>query len=401
MSGKLRRILFCLMLISIVCGLMGGYSAAAAGRATLNSATDFYEQFAQQIQDREALRYFDVPDKNLAKELVYQNLDGFAAHYDQSKPLLSGCYLIYYIQKVYFTYDANGLKVLIEFPYNGGEMNEHFKKMATLAGQLKKETDYETVQNVHDYLIDHFEYDHNTEMANHTDIDGFRDKKMVCSGYSLATYYLLNSVGIETRIITGYGGEKDEKDTNHMWNMVKLDGKWYNLDVTWDDGGGSRKDYTYFLKSDADFPMHVRTGAYATAEFQNMVSRESYPLPFRLRIKSMNMSRIFYAAIIVGALVFMFLRYIWRTKNSSEAETVEMWQDQNWQENRYGPSQQGQWQGPNPVRNPYGGSTDGNPYGVKPEQNADDGHNVYDMDFRQSPYYVESGSDEREDEPPR
>ena len=46
------------------------------------------------------------------------------------------------------------------------------------------------------------------------------------------------------------------KGKNHAWNMVKIGGYWYNVDVTWDD---SRKDrYYYFLKSDLDFPGHRR-----------------------------------------------------------------------------------------------------------------------------------------------
>ena len=355
----IRVLLFAVGLL-IVIGLSRPVSAAA--RPVIHDFTEFYEQFARQIHDREALRYYDVPDKNLAKKIVHQNLDGFAAHYDEKQPLLSGCYLVYYIQTVYFTYDANGLKVMIEFPYNGGEMDAHFQMMAQLAVQLKQDTDYDTVQNVHDYLIENFEYDHNTEMANHTDIDGFRDKRMVCSGYSLATYYLLNSAGIETRVITGYGGEKDERDTNHMWNMVKLDGKWYNLDVTWDDEGGSRKSYLYFLKSDDEFPMHVRTGTYDTATFRNMVSRESYPLPFMLRVKNMNLNRVFYAVIILVCVVLMIIRFRRNVKANAQPNAyrnVYPPQDSNGGYPWNGPNGGNSWNGPN-GGNSWNGPNGGN-----------------------------------------
>ena len=41
---------------------------------------------------------------------------------------------------------------------------------------------------------------------------------------------------------------------NHGWNKVKVDGNWYNLDVTWDDPVPDKKghiSYGYFLVSDS------------------------------------------------------------------------------------------------------------------------------------------------------
>ena len=295
-------LLLCLLLTGIPAD-----GAFAAERPKVSSFQDFYKEFSKQIHERRSLCYYDVSDDNLAKELVYQELTDYAKHYDPDDPLMSGCYLVYYIKTVYFTYDAHGLKVLIEFPYNGGDMDAHFVEMDRLALQLKKETDYDTVKNVHDYLIDNFEYDTNTEMANHTDIDGFRDKKMVCSGYSLATYYLLNKLGIETRIITGFGGDTGEQSENHMWNLVRLDGKWYNLDVTWDDGGGTNRQYTYVLKSDADFPMHVRMGPYAASSVAEQISKESWPVPFWTRFESFFRKRWYVFAIILGIIIYMII----------------------------------------------------------------------------------------------
>ena len=42
---------------------------------------------------------------------------------------------------------------------------------------------------------------------------------------------------------------------NHMWNKVKVDGKWYNLDLTSDDPTpnlSSLANHTYFLLSDEE-----------------------------------------------------------------------------------------------------------------------------------------------------
>ena len=45
----------------------------------------------------------------------------------------------------------------------------------------------------------------------------------------------------------------------HAWNLVRLDGEWYHIDITWDDAGGesapvypSYVSYRHFLLSDAE-----------------------------------------------------------------------------------------------------------------------------------------------------
>ena len=40
---------------------------------------------------------------------------------------------------------------------------------------------------------------------------------------------------------------------NHIWNLIKIDGKWYHVDVTWDDpimDKPGRVKHDNFLRSD-------------------------------------------------------------------------------------------------------------------------------------------------------
>ena len=201
----------------------------------------------------------------------------FEMHYREDKPFLSGCYLSYYLNRLYLSISTRGTKVLIELPYTKEEMDAHFAHLDRLAEELKGKNDYQTVKNVHDYLIENFEYDQRMEMGNHTDIDGFRDGIMVCSGYALSAYYILNSVGVKTRTVIGCSDNSGK--LNHMWNIVKLDGKWYNLDITWDDMGGDKKSYQYFLKNDAEFPNHTKAKEYNESEFGIYIAQESYKRP--------------------------------------------------------------------------------------------------------------------------
>jgi len=60
-------------------------------------------------------------------------------------------------------------------------------------------------------------------------------------GYAMTAYKMFNLVGIENKIVIG---ELD--GIAHGWNMVKVDGKWYNLDVTNNDVTNNK----YFLRND-------------------------------------------------------------------------------------------------------------------------------------------------------
>ncbi len=86
-------------------------------------------------------------------------------------------------------------------------------------------TDFEKIMTVHDYMVDNYVYDI-------TDSDQtfliLLDKKGVCAAYSEAFQHMMNVLGIESTLVRS-------DSMGHIWNMVKLDGEWYHIDVTWDD----------------------------------------------------------------------------------------------------------------------------------------------------------------------
>ena len=108
-------------------------------------------------------------------------------------------------------------------------------------------TEYDIVKHFYDYLAKNVVYDENAE--NCRDIYGvFIDKKAICGGYSKAFSYLCDKVGIETALVTG-----DADGTPHMWNMVKIGGEWYHIDVTYavtDSNLGKYVRYDYFCVND-------------------------------------------------------------------------------------------------------------------------------------------------------
>ena len=90
------------------------------------------------------------------------------------------------------------------------------------------------------------------------------NKTAVCQGYASLFYRLALDTGVDTRVISGEAGGP------HAWNIVKLNGKYYNLDSTWDAG---RSAYAYFLKNTNDFDDHVRDNDYQSNDFI-----EEYPM---------------------------------------------------------------------------------------------------------------------------
>ena len=128
-------------------------------------------------------------------------------------------------------------------------------KTADVIAQAKKlPNDYERVKLFHDYIINRTVYTASGHISI-AETDGpILYGKALCEGYSRAFEYLCQSVGIECVCISGTA-RSSLGSGGHMWNMVKLDDKWYHVDVTWDDpvttSGEQILEYDYFLLSDS------------------------------------------------------------------------------------------------------------------------------------------------------
>lgn len=106
-------------------------------------------------------------------------------------------------------------------------------------------TDLEKLLYVHDYLCQHYEYD--TSYSNYDAYSFFTQGKGVCQAYTVTYATALRMLGIEASTATS-------NSMNHIWNIVKLDGKWYHVDVTWDDPISDKfslANHNFFLLSDA------------------------------------------------------------------------------------------------------------------------------------------------------
>ena len=85
-------------------------------------------------------------------------------------------------------------------------------------------SDYARALWLHDWTLDHLEYDHGLNWCSAE--SGLTRHQGTCESYQRIYSKLLNAAGIANGRITGNG---------HTWNAVKIDGKWCQMDLTWDD----------------------------------------------------------------------------------------------------------------------------------------------------------------------
>ncbi len=109
-------------------------------------------------------------------------------------------------------------------------MSKDFEKYAKEAINVcfdRDMTDFEKILSAHDYLTEFTTYAM-TDNYSFTAYSVFVRGEGVCQGYSYAFKYLMDAVGIECHYVSS-------NTLDHGWNIVKLDGEYYHVDVSGDD----------------------------------------------------------------------------------------------------------------------------------------------------------------------
>ena len=157
-----------------------------------------------------------------------------------------------------YTYWTSGSSITkIQFTYLTNAKEEQQELDAALQEVKSKidtsgMSDEEIVLAYHEYLTStvayaYEDYFNGTIAANHGyDMYGALVKhSCVCQGYAETMFYLLREAGLSCAIASS-------ENINHAWNIVKIHGKWYHIDATWDDpvwDMPGRSYHDYFLVS--------------------------------------------------------------------------------------------------------------------------------------------------------
>ena len=139
-------------------------------------------------------------------------------------------------------------KIFLEYKYNdnisekNSEIEATVNKIATEALCLNKQ--YERAEFVYNYLLKYFDY---SKEDNPTLYDLVSDKKGNCHAFAQLYQLIMRKLNIPCESVVS-------TSMNHQWNIIKIDGKWYNVDCSL---ASMCKNYnlynTWFCKSDKFF----------------------------------------------------------------------------------------------------------------------------------------------------
>ena len=166
-------------------------------------------------------------------------------------------YLNYSYRSVNMAYKAYGtdITLTLKFTYyeSAAEMKYVDQQVQSILSKIIKPemNNHEKVKAIHDYLVLNLGYD--TTLKSNSPYTALTEGITACNGYAMLAYKMLKELGFEVRLISGVASSEAYKPQNHAWNLVKLDGQWYHLDVTWDDpvpDEAGRIFYDYYLLTD-------------------------------------------------------------------------------------------------------------------------------------------------------
>lgn len=231
----------------------GGITAEAASSFTLpyyyyqmcDEAQDFYLYLRKAVKDcRKKIKLnidFDVEEFGKVVELlVYHdpmtfNLDEIGI-LDETKNSVTF--------SLDYKYDKETYDKMVK---------EYDKAVDKILGKLTgKMSTYKKIKTIHDEIINNAVYDLRAPDCDNI-YGALVDNKAKCDGYARTFTYVCGKAGIRTVTVMGYDRSADTDENGHMWNKVRYNNKWYNVDVTWDDPVSIMKDnlkYDYFMVSD-------------------------------------------------------------------------------------------------------------------------------------------------------
>lgn len=159
----------------------------------------------------------------------------------------------------------------IEYDFKPDEYDTRKRKLDSVVAKIMSclqgiNGDVEKALFLHDYLVRCCDYDIVAKGENdhtclaRTAYSALVRGRAVCEGYAMAYRYLLNAARIVSDVAIS-------ESMGHIWNYVRIHGRWYHVDVTYDDPvcvngfkPGRKISRKHFLMSDkkAEATGHMR-----------------------------------------------------------------------------------------------------------------------------------------------
>ena len=211
------------------CAFSAQYDAIALGRADLYNISGF------QLDSRQRYR-IDLVFSYDCPELLQSPMDSIISEYSTEF-----------------------------FRSHPGKMNRELEQIKAVVSRIRSRNDYGNSafqkQLAYDgYIKQHCSY-RDAEFSGDTDVRtayaSLVNGSAICSGYAKGTELALRMLGVPCIFVDGTAQNSTAKGA-HAWNMVQIDGQWYQYDSMWNDPDRDYSDYyPYFnLTDDRMFSNH-------------------------------------------------------------------------------------------------------------------------------------------------
>ncbi|WP_236560393.1 transglutaminase domain-containing protein [Streptococcus halichoeri] len=217
--------------------------------------------------------------------------------------------------QVQFYYDREDLNITLMPDYymtdeQYQEYDNHLRDW-TNRNILSTDTEIQKIDKIQDYIMTNYHYavgkvgGHTvTGISVQTPYAFLKDKEAVCQAYAQLFKDMGRLAGLDVYYIQGYGDPAGGKSSLHAWNIVKVNGQYYHVDLTWNDTiDQTNKNHTYTLRgnnfmkqthlwnvdyqiSDEDYQGYPRPAYYNNGRHPYRISNYSQPVQANYRSAS-------------------------------------------------------------------------------------------------------------------
>ena len=164
------------------------------------------------------------------------------------------------------TYLRTNTYIQVSSP-NYPSVNSIVQNTVTRCNSETNGSDYSKALWLHDWLLEQLDYDNSLKWSSAE--SALTRSSGTCQAYERAYAKLLSAAGIEN-------AETRDTYDGHTWNAMKLDGKWYQVDCTWDD---SSENYYNFNRTHLYFALSDELMAIAHQGHNKIYTVEGYATP--------------------------------------------------------------------------------------------------------------------------
>ena len=145
---------------------------------------------------------------------------------------------------------ATHVELIPEYLFDKAKIREHRQAIASritrLVRPLQGKSAVEKEVAIHDFILENVRYDKLKKSYSHEIIGALTQGVGVCEGMAKTVKVLCDACGVECIVALSHDNPDRGVKYRHAWNVVKLEGKWYHLDATFDNSlqrGEKRYDY--------------------------------------------------------------------------------------------------------------------------------------------------------------